>query len=94
MIKKSKKIWILVKEVINKNKTRNCSSKFQLNGACITDKTKIANGFSSYFVNVGPNLANSIPHTTVSPLNNMNEKNTFSYTNPTTETEIISLIKL
>ena len=42
-----------------------------------------------------PNLANSIPHTTVSPLNSMNERNAFSfYINPTTETEIISLIKL
>ena len=40
-------------------------------------------------------MANSIPHTTMSPLNNMNERNTFSfYINPTTETEIISLIKL
>ena len=84
-----------MKEVINKNKTRNCSSKFQLNDACITDKTKIANGFNYYFVNVGPNLANSTPHTTVSPLNIINERNTFSfYINPTTETEIISLIKL
>ena len=66
-----------------------------MNGACITDKTKIASGFNSYFVNVGHNLANSIPHTTVSPLNNLHERNTFSfYVNLITETEIISLIKL
>ena len=90
-----KKSWILLKEVINRNKTRDCSSKFLLNGECITDKSKIANGFNSYFVNVGPNLANNIPDTTISPLNNMNERNAFTfYINPTTETEIISLIKL
>ena len=51
-----KKSWILLKEVINRNKTRDCSSKFLFNGECITDKLKIANGFSSYFVYVGPNL--------------------------------------
>ena len=90
-----KKSWILLKEVINRNKTRDCSSKFLLNGECITDKSKIANGYNSYFVNVGPNLANNIPDTTISPLNNMNERNAFTfYINPTTETEIISLIKL
>ena len=42
-----KKSWILLKEVINRNKTRDCSSKFLLNGECITDKLKIANGFNS-----------------------------------------------
>ena len=88
-----KKSWILFKEVINRNTTRDCSSKFLLNGECITDKLKIANGFNSYFVNVGPNLANTIPDTTISPLNNMNERNAFTfYINPTTETEMISLI--
>ena len=90
-----KKSWILLNEVINRNKTRDCSSTFLLNGECITDKLKIANGFNSYFVNVGPNLANNIPDTTISRLNNMNERNAFTfYINPTTETEIISLIKL
>ena len=90
-----KKSWILLNEVINRNKTRDCSSKLLLNGECITDKLKIANGFNSYFVNVGPNLANNIPDTTISPLNNMNERNAFKFDmNPTTETEIISLIKL
>ena len=77
------------------NKTRDCSSKFLLNGESITDKLKIANGFNSYFVNVGHNLANNMPDTTISPLNNMNERNAFTfYINPTTETEIISLILL
>ena len=70
-----KKSWILLKEVINRNKTRDCSSKFLLNGECITDKLKIANGFNYYFINVGPNLANNIPDTIISPLNNMNERN-------------------
>ena len=37
-----KKSWILLKEVINRNKTRDCSSKFLLNDECISDKLKIA----------------------------------------------------
>ena len=36
-----------------------------LNGQSVTDKTMISNSFSSFFVNMGPNLASKIPHSNI-----------------------------
>ena len=57
-----KKSWTFLKEVINKKKSETVSSRFVINNRITTDKTEIANGFNSFFVNVGPTLANKIPH--------------------------------
>ena len=89
-----KKSWNLIKDIINKNQSRACSSKFNINGSCVTDKSKIANGFNSYFVNIGPTLANDIPESKKSPIDNMGERNKFSFfVNPTSEAEVTSVIK-
>ena len=56
--------WRILKEVINKKKSTSTCSKFLVNGKYITDKNAIADGFNSFFVNIGPNLASKIPEST------------------------------
>ena len=53
--------WRILQEVINKKKKSKLSSKFIVDGKCITDKNDIANKFNSFFVNIGPNLPKKIP---------------------------------
>ena len=56
--------WRILEEVINKKKSTSTCSKFLVNGKYITDKNAIADGFNSFFVNIGPNLASKIPEST------------------------------
>ena len=50
-----------MKEVINKRKSTTSCSRFFINNVIITDKKSIANGFNSFFTNIGPSLASEIP---------------------------------
>ena len=54
-----RKVWTIVKEVINKRITRN-SKQFILNDQVTMDTNVISNGFNNFFVNVGPTLASKI----------------------------------
>ena len=54
-----KNSWRILKDIINKKKSSSPCSRFYINRNITTDKKVIANGFNSFFVNVGPNLANS-----------------------------------
>ena len=56
-----KKSWNVLKEVINKKKTKHSCSRFLINDAVNTNKTDISNAFNSFFINVGPSLASKIP---------------------------------
>lgn len=64
----SRKLWSIIKDVINKKKTRTYPAKFTVNGALTDDKFKIANNFNQYFINVGKILADKIPKTRKNPL--------------------------
>ena len=55
-----RKKWNIIKNIINKKKTSSKTEYINLNGNKITDKSKIANTFNNYFVNIGPNLAKDI----------------------------------
>ena len=70
-----KKSWRILKEVINKRKHSSSCSRFTVNNRVTTDKSVIADGFNSFFVNIGPNLANNIPSVNKSPTSFM--KNCF-----------------
>lgn len=60
---KHKKIWELLKELMNKNTCLNDPvESLRYNGCDFTSKSDVANAFNNYFVNVGPNLANSLPN--------------------------------
>ena len=89
-----KKSWTIIKEVINKNRTVKSSSKFLINDKCVSDKATIANGFNSYFVNIGSNLADCIPNTDKSPLDNMGTKNDNSFfIHPALDSEVKNIVK-
>ena len=62
-----KKSWNLLKEVINRKKASSSCSRFLINNAVSTDKKNIANGFNSFFTNIGPSLASKIPSDDRSP---------------------------
>ena len=53
--------WNVIKDVINKNKSKGNCSRFLVNGKTTSNKDTISNGFNSFFVNIGPSLANKIP---------------------------------
>ena len=91
-LKNSRKI---LKEVINTKKNSNSASKFLIDGNYVTDKNVIANGFNSFFVNIGPNLAKKIPEST-DACTKFIKSNRITDTllwNSTNETELISIIK-
>ena len=58
-----KKTWQVMKELLGKTKTttNNLPKKIIVNNNEIKDKKAIAEYFNKFFVNVGPNLASSIP---------------------------------
>ena len=61
-----KKTWDVIKTVINKKKRATKYSEFLVDGSLTDDLDVIANKFNEYFSNIGPNLANKIPPSTVS----------------------------
>ena len=59
--KNVKETWSLINEVINRRTTQTMLPKtFSREGVEISDPVEIAEHFNDYFVNVGPNLANTI----------------------------------
>ena len=90
-----KNSWKILKEVINTKKNSNSASKFLIDGNYVTDKNVIANGFNSFFVNIGPNLAKKIPESTdacTKFIKSDRITDTLLW-NSTNETELISMIK-
>ena len=88
--------WRILKEVINKKKRSTVSSKFIVNNYVITDKKSVANGFNTFFTNIGTTLANKIPSTNLSATNYIRQgrlKDSI-FLNPTNEEEIRNIIKL
>ena len=69
-----KKSWSVIKEVINKKKTKRSCSRFFINGKLNTNKKEISNGFNSFFTNVGPTLAAKIPSDGQDPIQFMKNK--------------------
>ena len=56
-----KKTWDTISTAINKRRHKSTFPDFfKVNGSNIFEKTEIANEFNKYFVNIGPELANSL----------------------------------
>ena len=62
-----KGLWHILKEILNKKKNTPSCSCFHVKNKITNNKEKIANGFNSIFINVGPNLAKNIPSDPRSP---------------------------
>ena len=55
-----RKVWAVIKQVINRNKNSKISDQFIMNDKTETDPMMIAKGFNNYFANIGPTLASKI----------------------------------
>ena len=56
-INNMKKSWVLIKEIINKQKSKTVSNQFIINWKITRDPMEIAKGFNKFYINVGPLLA-------------------------------------
>ena len=90
----SKKMWSIIKNIINRNKEKYTNRRFKLSDGSITnDKKLISNKFNDFFINVGPTLANRIERQNKNPEQFMKAKVTYSlYLEPVTEQEIHQLV--
>ena len=70
-----RKIWLVIKDVINKKRSCKLPGQFKFGDLLVTDRTVIANKFNSYFANVGIDLAKKIPSTNVSPVSYIQKSN-------------------
>ena len=69
-----KKSWGVIKNIINRKKNPVYQTKFMLsNGSPTTDKKSISEHFNDFFINVGPNLAKSIPCVNKMPMTYLND---------------------
>ena len=67
-----KKTWQIMKNIVNKGKSKQIQSKFKLSdGTVTTNKDVISSKFNDFFVNIGPTLAKKIPNQTLSALHFM-----------------------
>ena len=91
-----KKMWDIIKEVINNKKAKSDIDEILINNEICTDKQKITDSFNNYFINIGPELANSIPPSVGHHLDYMgNPNNNSLYLTPITPTEVTNqLLKL
>ena len=88
-----KKSWNVMKSIINRNKVHIYQTKFKHNGGEILDGNDISNIFNDFFINIGPTLANAIPHTSKSPLNySRGSVSETIFLSPVTENEIGKLL--
>jgi hypothetical protein len=56
------KTWETINQVLNRSKlNKELPNHFNINGIKITDPQQIADDLNSFFTNIGPNLASSIP---------------------------------
>ena len=90
----SKKLWSIIKHVINRNKRIKFQDKFKLNdGSYTTDMKIICEKFNDFFINVGPSLSKKIPMQNCSPDQYIKMKAVYSlYLEPVTESETRGLI--
>ena len=88
-----KKSWSLIKDIVNKKKhTINCS-KFNINGNKTTNKKQIADGFNTFFTEVGPMLAKNIKDSNVDPSSYINDVIRESiFLTPVTNVEVEKII--
>ena len=70
-----RKIWSVIKDVINKKRSTNVPNQFRCGEVLISDKSVIANKFNSYFVNIGNDLSKKCPNVSTSPISYLKQSN-------------------
>ena len=91
-----KKTWQFINDILHKKKnSKSYPDHFNANGITITEPTEIANGFNSFFTNIGEELASNISY--AGPDNHKNflteEINSSFEFQPVSENEIIRIVE-
>ena len=78
---------------MNKHKNVAKASTFVINNKQLTDSKEIADNFNNFFVNIGPNLANTISTQNKNPISFLNKSVTNSLVlNSVTSDQLVKLI--
>jgi len=80
--------------VINKNVPFTENETFQINDEPSRNPNQIAEAFNSYFVNIGPKLAESVSPSLVDPTSKISRNQNSIFMEPTDELEVTALVKL
>jgi len=91
----SRKVWQTINKMIGKSTHSPTIAEIELNGAKITDPSKIADNFNHYFSNLGPSLARSITPSLQRPADYLQTSVADSiFLSPVTPSEIVDHIAL
>lgn len=89
-----KKLWQVLKTVINKKSTQSTPSSFKINDSVVSNMNDITNSFNTYFTNIGKTLAKKIPRTSIDPLSYIPNRCPHSIViQPVTQDEVINIIR-
>ena len=69
-----RKTWSILKNIINKKKSKRTQTEFKIGDSIVNDKTLIAEKFNDFFTNIGPKLASKIPSQSRSPTSYLGTK--------------------
>ena len=84
-----KRTWQILKEIVGLPDKSALSKAFVVNDREVTDPKEIANSLNEYFVNVGTNLASSIPHSNLNPTDRIDSSPSSIYLVPVVEGEVL-----
>ena len=85
--------WRVLKDLIHKKKDVSSCSRFLVNNKVTSDKQIVANGFNSFFINTGVNLAKSIPSDPCSPTTFIKRNLQSMAIMPIIKNDVIDIIK-
>ena len=89
-----RKVWTIIKQVINKNKNGRISDQFIINDKTETDPIRVDQGFNNHFANTGQILPPKINSDTVNNRDFLTSNiNVSLLLEPTHETEIKLIIR-
>ena len=92
-----KATWKLINEVVNKTSdlpnTQSCVKLLNINGTKTSNSRAIAEHLNNYFTNIGPSLAEKIPHSSADHVSFLPPSNINSlFLNPTSQAEVVNTI--
>ena len=90
----TRKIWLVIKDVINKKRSANLPNQFKFGQFLVNDKSVIANKFNSYFVNIGNDLSKKCPTVNINPMSYLSQSNSDTiYLGKITKSEIETIVR-
>jgi hypothetical protein len=89
-----KKSWNVIKQVVNKSKSKTMQQQYYVNGQITNDEMTVAEHFNDFFTNIGSSLSSKIQHVTKDPISYIDCANMNSfYLNEVSEQEVFNIIK-